>query len=80
LEADVTVAALQTQTDEYRTLLRLALASHPGPLPPRLRNWWEDEQVIIQKEADERALRLEQRRQNLSSRIATLQAELDALA
>jgi hypothetical protein len=75
----VTVAALQTQTDEYRSLLRLALSSHPGPLPKRLGDWWTAEQIIIQQEAAEIAAKREAKRQNLAARIATLQAELDAL-
>lgn len=71
--------SLQEQAEEYRALLRLAVSSHPGPLPPRLANWWVNESAEMSREANEKATRIAARRDSLLAKIAELQAEVDAL-
>jgi hypothetical protein len=64
--------ALQDQADEYRSLLRVALQSHPGPLSQRLQTWWTAEQAIIAQEAADRAARRLQRIADLDIKINEL--------
>lgn len=71
--------ALSDQVDRLRRLLREAVQSHPGPLPNRVAVWWDGEQLRLSEEAAAAAARAERRRTELASKIAALQAELDAL-
>lgn len=73
------MTAIADQLDVLTSLLRSVAAAHPEPLPRELAIWWQSEQQRIVEEQAERDARRTARRADLRSKIAALQAELDAL-
>lgn len=74
-----TAFAVADMADNYRKMLRTVLATHPGPLPRRIEEWWVAEQKIMAEEAAAIETRKAQRRAELEATILSLQKELATL-